>query len=216
MNLDELNFIKKHKLNEDLFYNAYGLPISIVRPVMLIQERLFAYNVKPCKKGKHKLYTRSGHCIQCDHKKIAFMLRYIAAGTIYIAGSIKSQLIKVGFTNDREKRIESIRKSLNCYDWEILYFKKVLKDGGNLEHQIHQKLEKYRWSEQYFHDNHHQYSKELYRCSFERAKSAFIEVVMQKKDASNKGTKFINSLLHKGIKSVVFSGDYNFPNILSK
>ena len=44
-----------------------------------------------CRAAGHRLRTRSGHCVQCDPKKIAFQERYNSPGYVYIAGSLSGR-----------------------------------------------------------------------------------------------------------------------------
>src|SRR5215212_3101491 len=59
----------------------------------------------PCRKSGHRLRTRAGHCVQCDPKKLAWVLRETACGQVYVAGSLEGRLIKIGCCFDWEQRL---------------------------------------------------------------------------------------------------------------
>jgi hypothetical protein len=96
----------------------------------------------PCSKGGHRLFTRAGHCIQCDTSKIAFIRRHSGKGFVYIAATKKGRLFKVGSTTD----ISSRSHSLNIEggyggfdDWIIIAHAKVA-EMGKVEFTIHSAL----------------------------------------------------------------------------
>src|SRR6516162_4774254 len=62
-----------------------------------------------CKKGRHRLRTRSGHCIQCDPRKLAFQTRFSTSQYIYIAGSLSEELLKIGICVDWRQREHQLR-----------------------------------------------------------------------------------------------------------
>jgi hypothetical protein len=171
------DFVKEHQLNIDDFFNANGLPIGQVRDEMKSLNKLFAYNTTPCDRGNHRIRDRHSHCIVCDPKNIAFMRRSREAGAIYIAGSIKKQIIKVGSTTEnvaiRIAKLNS-RKVGNTSDWVALKTF-ACEQVTSAENKIHSVLSKYKVAGDLYGITE---SKELFRCSFEKANEA-VETVFK-------------------------------------
>ena len=178
MNEDLLDFIEEQGLDVSLFIDAEGNPISQIREEMKANNKIFAFNSTPCQSNNHTTRSISGHCIECDTARIAFTLRHYNLGIVYIAGSIRGQLIKVGYTNNVENRVKSLNVSNigGVNDWKILYHIQVL-NAGMIEQQTQSELEPYLTELQYFHNSHLQVSKELFKCSFSKAKNMLIQVV---------------------------------------
>lgn len=157
----------------ELFFDAKGQSVVQVRAEMKSLGKPFAFDTTPCELYGHTLRTRAGHCIQCNPAYIGFMLRDVSFGTVYIAGSLKSQLIKVGTTTSREDRIDSLNRTKygKIGDFETLMTCKCL-HAGAFEFEIHKLLKQYMADVKYTHDNHEQRTNELFRCSFSKAREA--------------------------------------------
>ena len=195
-----LQFIEKHKLNKDDFFDAKGSPVN--HDLMKSIDKLFAYNTTPCQTAGHIIRDRHSHCVVCNTAHIAFMKRSCEDGSIYIAGSIKKQITKVGMTTEKiESRISKLnsRKVGNTDDWVALKTFECIKVNF-IELAIHKELEKYKVSGDMYGDNE---SNELFRCSFEKANEIAEKAFKDKK--------------HKIIKAsnLLYSKEkYNFKNIV--
>ena len=117
-----LEFIEEQKLDISMFFDANGKPISHVREEMKTKKKIFAFNSTPCQANNHTTRSISGHCIECDTSDISFTLRHYNLGFVYIAGSIRGQLIKVGYTNNVENRAKSLNVSNlgGVNDWRLV------------------------------------------------------------------------------------------------
>jgi hypothetical protein len=96
------------------------------------------------------------------------MKRSRESGSIYIVGSIKRQIIKVGMTTEKiENRVSKLnsRKVGNTNDWVALKTFDCIKVNF-IEIKIHKEFEKYKISGDMYGDTE---SNELCRCSFEKA-----------------------------------------------
>lgn len=133
----------------------------------------FAFGVTPCGAMGHTLRTRAGHCIQCDHAKIAYMMRHEARGFVYIAGSHSGRLLKIGTSSDVADR----RAKLNeyCYggqaDWQILATASC-SAAGKVEGVAQSKLAKFSVGGSYMRAGRAQHCYELFRCPFDIARDA--------------------------------------------
>lgn len=178
MTNEEQNFINEQGLPEELFIDANRQSINQIEGKMKSLGKVFAYNSIPCDQYGHTIRTRAGHCIQCDTARIAFILRHVSFGTVYIAGSVKGQLIKIGPTSSKASRSESLNRTKygNQDDWEILLSFMCL-SAGALEFEIHKLLRPFAATEiKYSHENRDQKTYELFRCSYKRAKESLTQI----------------------------------------
>lgn len=165
------DFILEHKITEDELFDAsliYNL--NDIKDIMFERQKIFAFNYyKSCSKG-HNLISRAGHCIQCRTANIEFIRRYVSSGFIYIAGSIKAKMIKVGFTKGIENRSISLNKTKygGFSDWELLCSVDC-EQGGIVERKIHGDLYQNSVVKTYQHDGKSQKANELFHCSYDKA-----------------------------------------------
>jgi hypothetical protein len=203
MNEELLDFIEEQGLDIALFIDAEGYPISQIRDEMKANHKIFAYNSTPCQLNNHTTRSISGHCVECDTARIAFTVRHYNLGFVYIAGSIRGQLIKVGYSNNIDNRVKSLNVSNigGVNDWNIIYHIQVL-NAGMIEQQTQSELEPYLTELQYFHNSHLQVSKELFKCSYTKAKDTLIQVVQN-----------LEIPIIRSVEVAPIIEDYNFRNL---
>jgi hypothetical protein len=171
------SFIKKHKIPADLLFDAQGEGMTEeLKERMSETNTVFAYNTVGCTKDdNHNFKTIGGHCPQCETGKIALLLREHEAGFIYIAGSRKGTLIKVGSTSNIIDRIKSLNMPKTRYagfdDWVLLYDARTATQGRS-ERKIQQKLSENKVNYLVEKSGKATDSGELYRCSYNKAKDA--------------------------------------------
>lgn len=203
MKQDVLEFITKHNLNLDDFVDAKGLPVGQIRDEMKRLDKLFAYNTSACESGNHRIRDRHAHCIVCNTAAIAYMKRSRDSGTIYIAGSINKQIIKVGMTTEKiDVRILKLnsRKVGNTSDWVALKTYEC-HHVNSIELLVHSSLSKYKVTGDLYGKVE---SNELFRCSFDKADNLIEEMF---RTSSHKATK-VTSQIHDKTK-------YQFRNLVS-
>jgi hypothetical protein len=170
---EQRTFLAARGIPLSCLFDASGMSKPDYQRAMKEAGKSFAYGVTPCIKGGHRLRTRAGHCIQCDHSKIAYMLRHDAPSTIYIAGSVRGRLLKVGCSNDVQVR----RQLLNSYwyggqfDWQILATAQT-PSAGRVEFEVHARLARFHVSGEYVQGGKRRVCYELFRCDFEDAADA--------------------------------------------
>lgn len=199
----EKAFLKDQNIPLIMTFNATGYKKSEYRELMKSQGKIIAFNTSPCQAHEHRLRTRSGHCAQCDTTRIAFMKRHVERGTVYIAGSIKGRLIKIGSTQNalRETTL-NLTKYGGHDDWKILLTIEC-EHAGKLEDSVQKKLYKYGISFQYEHDGHLQRSTELFNCSYSKAKEHLDYILAKEQiNAFNK------------IEKTRVVNDYKFRNLI--
>jgi len=172
-------FIKKHKISQDLLINANGegLTEDLIK-TMYEENKLFAYNTNDCTDPEHSIRTIAGDCPQSDPTRVAATLRELKAGYIYIAGSKKGGLIKVGSANETKARTPTFDISSAKYggydDWEVLFHARTV-NMGRIERFFQEKLSEYKTSYQFEKAGKLQSGGELYRCSYAKAKEVILD-----------------------------------------
>ena len=170
---DQLFFLRTQKIPLSSLFDASGMRTADYQAAMKAEGKSFAYGVTPCAKGGHTLRTRKGHCIECDHAKIAFMLRHDTRAYVYIAASYAGRLIKIGSSGDvvdREHKLSEYRYG-GYEDWQIL--STVATDAaGRLECDVHSRLAPFSVEGHYLRAGRRQNCYELFRCDFSDARDA--------------------------------------------
>lgn len=174
--------------DEVAFLAAYGLTPADVfdaRPFKVADARARAKAAgqdvmlgSPCGKEGHRLRTRYNHCWQCDPKKLNFQQRHSVEGYVYLLGSKKARLFKVGCTGDLWQRIEHINYQAygGASDWHRIWSMR-LDDIGRVENDIHARLARCEVEGSYVKDGAVQATRELFRVPLARAMGAVKAVV---------------------------------------
>lgn len=174
-----LEFLERHKLKKELFFNANSKDINTIRNFMIDEGALFAFNTTSCKNG-HTFRDRNGHCIVCNTANITFQLRKHASGYVYIAGSLRFRLMKIGITNNIKSREISLNKDsyAGTDDWQLLYSFYSTRDTGLIENEVISRLSTYRpaYPFSYFKSGK-KYSNEVFFCGFKKIISTLNEVI---------------------------------------
>jgi hypothetical protein len=203
MNSELLEFIETHKLDVEDFFDANGKSTQSCYAQMKVEDKLFAYNTTPCGAYGHTVRDRNGHCVFCNTASVAFSLRKKQIAHIYIACSVKKEITKVGMSTEQiDKRLSKLnsRRVGNTDDWVIVSSVKCAK-ANVVELALHYKLEKYRVRGDLYGETE---SKEIFRCSYQKANELLKEVLK-----SNK-TKLIEQ------KTYVLAKDrFKFRNLIS-
>lgn len=180
---EEKQFIKQHGLALSEIYDARGQTSTVYHD--RAKELGCLWVINSCYKG-HRLKTRSGHCIECDPKRIVYQRRYSESGILYIA--IAGDHCKVGITennfNDSYESIYHRSVTLNMDDgygnisgWKIVKFWEV-KNAGRIENEVHQLLAKYKEDDvEYWYSGEWRTAKELFKCSQKTAETAVKKVI---------------------------------------
>lgn len=173
---EQESFIKKHKISDDLLINAQGEELSAEFIQQMSEtNKVIAYNTLADSEDDHNLNfkTIGGHCPQRDPSKIALAIRENKPGYIYLGGSIKGGLIKVGSTSDSKDRIKNLNlhksKLAGFDDWELLYEART-ENLGKLERIMNQLLSEYKAAYEPEKIGKLQNGSELYRCSYAKVK----------------------------------------------
>lgn len=117
-------FLARHNISNSSVLDARGLKPKTYKSIMRELEKIAAFGVTPCKKNGHRLRNRSGHCLQCNPAALAFQARHTKTGYVYVAGSQNLRLIKIGFSSDVDRRMESLNhlNYADTSDWACLYW----------------------------------------------------------------------------------------------
>lgn len=172
----EKAFIARHHIDERDVYDGRGESKYRKETKARDAGKDFILTSSPCRAAGHLLRTRAGHCIQCDPKKIAYMRRETVTGYVYIAGTLEGRLIKIGQTDDIERRAKRLKaESYGGFsDWRVLICVQV-KNAGKTEREISSRISGKRVAGGYFKDGEAQTAIEMIQCSFSSALSVFAD-----------------------------------------
>jgi hypothetical protein len=169
---DELAFLGSQNLGPDDVFDARWM--SQARWFREIKEagKTIALG-SPCRKAGHRLRSRKGHCAQCDTKVLAYAGRHDLEQYIYIAGSLRARLVKIGVCKDLLQRVRQIcsERHGDAADWEIIYAVHIAR-SGEIEERVLGRLAAYSVDEYYWKNGALQKSIELRRCSISQALEA--------------------------------------------
>ena len=165
----QLEFISNQGIPLSSMFDASGLSKRIYTERMREQGKAFAFGVAPCAAEGHTLRTRAGHCIQCNTSNIAYMLRNIGPGYVYVAASLHGRLLKVGSCERVSGRQESLRSQRygGHSDWEILAHAHF-DQRGKVEGEIQKALQRWRVSGGYWKGDDWTECYELFVCKISR------------------------------------------------
>ena len=142
-------------------------------------DKWIAYGVTECERAGHTLRTRAGHCIQCDSKKVAYLMRHKEDGEIYVAYSARGNIVKVGTSKKSATvRLDGMNsdKYGGCSDWTIAYIVPA-PQAGRVESKVHRTLAEHAISASYYKNGKITKCRELFSCSVGVAKRAIMEAM---------------------------------------
>lgn len=142
---EQMRFFEKHFIPLSKVFDASGLTASQWKSEMKALGMEVAIGVNPCSKASHTMRTHSGHCLQCGTHNLAFLRRYEDAGSVYIAVSKSSSLLKVGTATDATMRIQTLNSHGygGVDDWRLSYEQPCDK-AGRVEFEAQKILRSYR------------------------------------------------------------------------
>ena len=177
----QMQFLQTQSISLSRVFDATGMARSSYQAVMNELDMVVAVGVTPCKKAGHKLRTRAGHCAQCDTAKLAFLLRYVESGEVYVAVSERSGLVKIGAA---KKNSHARMNSLNgqgygdITDWEV-HFHQACNQAGKVEFLAQRSLNGHRISKTYVKAGNTVDCQELFNCGASDATAAIQAALKQ-------------------------------------
>jgi len=165
------------------FLRSQGIPESSVCDASMVGPRLykrkmeaegrqFAIVREPCYRG-HYIRSHAGHCMQCDTSRIAYVLRHYQKAYVYIAGSRRLRLLKIGWSEtpfDRAEHLNAIGYG-DIYDWELLYYGRY-REAGEVELSAHSRLSWHMTPRGWLREGVPQDAREIFKCSYTKARGA--------------------------------------------
>src|SRR5260370_31039131 len=144
------HFLALQRISESEIFDGSRLSPRRYKAAMECEGKLFALVARPCYRG-HYLRSRSGHCIQCDSKRIAFIKRYYKEAYVYVVGSRSERVFKIGSSEspwDRGAHLNSLGYG-GISDWKTLYCA-TFPDAGRVECNVHSALSCFASPRKYF------------------------------------------------------------------
>lgn len=175
----EIRFLARHGYGPESVYNGLGQGKAQWQAGAKAAGKDIVLATPCSKPERHRLKTRAGHCFQCRPLRIAFQRRESVHGYVYIAGSLKGRLIKIGmsqydvWTRDYKNRYDSYG---GFDDWHTVFHVHV-EDAGRIERLARERLRAFRVSGAYVKDGNPQDANEMLRCTFSQAREALMAVI---------------------------------------
>lgn len=161
---EQLLFLVRTGVPLERVFNAKGMGPGMYGAKMKEQDKWVAFNVSPCRKAGHTLRDRKGHCVQCDSANISYVRRHDESGTVYVAFSTRTGLVKVGTAtrSDRVDQLNSYRYG-GASDWRKIHAINCER-AGKVESLAHSALDQFRAKGEYFKDGGWIACDELFKC----------------------------------------------------
>mgnify|MGYP002737603405 FL=1 len=174
---EHLDFMMRHNISMEEVLDATGMRYVEYKHYMKEYDFLLAYGVTPCQKAGHTFRTRYNHCVMCDPSKIAYVKRKNLSGYVYVAISLKEDLVKIGCAKDCKKRMSSLNRQNygGVSDWQLVayfYHEKM----GEAEYNIQKSLVEYREFRGFNKENKTVQASEIYRIDPSRVFDRIREV----------------------------------------
>lgn len=170
---EQRTFLAAHAIPLSLVFDASGMTRGRYQELMAQQGKQFAFGTGICNRLHRSIRSRTGHCMQCNPARIAFVLGEDAPANVYIAGSKLARLLKVGRSSDLNSRLRNlnVERWANRGDWLLLAFAHT-KRAGRVERLVHGRLSSWGASCDYVQGGIWHHSHEVFRCDFADAKDA--------------------------------------------
>jgi hypothetical protein len=171
LNDDQRTFVERYKLPLSSMFDASGMGKKEYHDLMKSLDKLYAVGVTPCKAANHTMRTRNGHCLQCKPETITYLNRYYNNSTVYVAVSVNSRRIKVGYTKNIKERSSAINNTryAGSDDWQMVYYVNC-KHAGKIEAAIQSKLHDYYAPSEYKLGGRSIACYEVFNCGYRKAK----------------------------------------------
>lgn len=176
---DEIAFLLSQHLTPSDVLDAKGMSVAQRHQLAKQQGKLLVLIAVCTKDSSHRFRTYGGnHCVQCHTSKIAYQKRRMTTGYVYIAGSERSKIIKIGGTGAIREREQSL-----CHvsyggadDWKILCHTEVPR-FGEVEGNVISALRPFALERQYIKGGKRQMASEMFTCSYAVARQAMDDVL---------------------------------------
>ena len=178
---DDNRILKAHGIARSQMFDASGMRRSEYHPYMKAIGKYFAYGVTPCRNAGHTLRSRVGRCIQCEPAAISFMRMQDRTAYVYIAGSKSLRFVKIGHSQDPEKRIYDG----NCAgyggasDWRVLTMVSVDK-APEIEQDVQARLAEHAAPTKYHMGDKLTTGRECFACGYPEALNALVWALLYK------------------------------------
>lgn len=185
----EKDFLRSQKISENDIFDGRFLGKEDRESEAKKLNKILIVGPK-CAKAGHRLRTRSGHCAQCDTRKIRYQERHNESAILYVAYSPNKNISKIGVSIDiktRERKL-NFDAYAGASDWQIL-FSLFSSDAGKIEDLSKRKLQNYRYQVDYFKDrSQFQNSTESFNCNPTKAIEAVL-IALKDLNADSKDMK---------------------------
>lgn len=176
----ERQFLKDKEIGEHWLFDAMRMPtIAECKRQMREANAFVAVGLRRCDEG-HRLTNGRGKCLQCNPGSLKHIRPWIEPGLVYLAESKEQRLVKVGNC----KNLDARERTLNDHtyagaaDWLMKAYCEA-KQPARLEHRIGAELEDWRMVVSYDRYGKPTYGREVFHCTYRRAKAALQRLLEQ-------------------------------------
>lgn len=175
---EQIQFLREHNIQPSAVFDATGLSRSDWREGMKLEGKLLATGVPGCKRGHRSLRSHSGHCVQCAPKTLSYVRKYYERGYVYISGSAKLGLLKVGCSQDPDERHRTLNAVAygGAWDWTELA-RTDCNRIGEIEFRLSWRLGVFSTMRTYTQEGRPKIARELYTCSYDTARDALLDIL---------------------------------------
>ncbi len=170
------SFVASQGIDENEVIDASRMSPRRYKAALEREGKLFAVVSRPCYRGHH-LRSKSGHCIQCDTARIAFIKRHYKNAYVYIVGSQSEKVLKIGSSDtpwNRGPHLNTLGYG-GISDWKVLYYANF-PDAGKVEFNVHSALSAYASPRKYFREGVETDCREIFACAYVTARNALKSV----------------------------------------
>lgn len=163
----QLLFLKRHAIPVAKVFDAAGYSQPEWREQMSLHEMVVAINVRPCREAGHRMRTSGGHCVQCRPANLAYQERYRREAYVYILGSKRQRILKVGYSESPQSRADHLNllRYGSATDWTLLFYVRCERAGA-VEHSLLSRHSSASVFGEYWKDRKYQKCFELLRCDY--------------------------------------------------
>lgn len=165
-------FLRSQRIPESAVCDASMVGPRRYKRKMEMEGKMFVIVREPCYRG-HYIRSHKGHCMQCDTSRIAYVLRHSKQAYVYIAGSQRHRLLKIGWSETPYVRADHLNAIGygEVYDWELLYSGRY-SEAGRIELSTHSRLSWCVTPRDWVREGVPQDAREIFKCSYTKAREA--------------------------------------------
>ncbi|MEQ3697732.1 MAG: GIY-YIG nuclease family protein [Pseudomonadales bacterium] len=217
LSASEQDFLREQNIELVAVYDASHAPKKVWQPIVKeMPDVVIVANTSPCRKAKHRLKTRSGHCAQCNTSRIAYVRNYKKSGVLYIAVSDTEGIVKIGISSNVSARNSTLNstKYAGCSDWKIVKVFDVEGNAGQYENALKSELQPFAIKDRFYEKSgHSQLATEIFSVSPAEAIRAFESLGIPKDTSLKSQSTLAKNRDKKGPRNTFTGASHRCENL---